>query len=83
MAITTLTMSDKVRGELLKTMASVRGYRIPFFTASVAERMEPFLTGALIGDKDAYDSLSNFAHHHYPEYLPTVRAIKEKYGYAD
>ncbi len=62
---------------------NAHGYRIPFYIDSVVDRMAPFLTDALIGDKDAYDSLSNLAHHHHPEYLPAVRAIKEKYGYAD
>lgn len=49
----------------------------------VAERMEPYLTQALIGNKEAYTVLRFFALHHYPEYLDTVKAIKEKYGYAD
>lgn len=50
---------------------------------SIAERMEPYLTQALVGNKEAYTVLRYFALHHYPEYLNTVRVIKEKYGYED
>lgn len=50
---------------------------------SVTERMAPFLTQALIGNREAYTVLRFFARDQYPEYLDAVKAIKEKYGYED
>lgn len=50
---------------------------------TATERMAPYLTQALIGNREAYTVLRFYALHHYPEYLSTVRAIKEKYGYED
>lgn len=58
-----------------------RGYRIPFYPS--IDRITQVLTDALIGNRAAWDDLRHFARYYHPEYLATVDAIKEKYGYAD
>lgn len=65
---------------LVKEMAKLRGYRVPFVASG--EYLTRLLTDALTGDIDAYRDLRVASIHHH-QYRQICDAIKEKYGYED
>jgi len=80
MAVTTFETTAKVRQEIAKTIANMRGYRIPF--VATEEWLTQTLTEALAGNYVAYVELVGAATHHN-QYRKVAAAIKEKYGYED
>lgn len=80
MAVTTFETKAKVRQEIAKMIANMRGYRVPFITTT--DYLTQILTEALTGDHEAYKELVGAAIHHH-QYRKVAAAIKEKYGYAD